>query len=539
MTTTLRLLIVEDSEDDALLLERELKKNGYELDCERVDTPEEMQSALAAKVWDLVISDFVMPRFSGLGALQILRESAIDIPFIVVSGKIGEETAVEAMRAGAHDYILKGNLARLAPAVEREMVDAEVRRKRRQAEDNLRKSEVRYQLAEEERYKMELQFQQTQKMESLGVLAGGIAHDFNNILTVILGHCSMARAHVDSKQSLEAHFQQIEIAANRAANLCRQMLTYAGKSPMMQTRVNMWLLMDETVKMLKSAIKMNVTIEADINKDISDVIGDATQIQQVVMNLIINAAEAIGDSNGTIKVSLTMKTVQSEREEFDYIGSGILPGVYACMMVSDNGCGMDEVTKMRIFEPFFTTKFTGRGLGMSAILGIVKSHSGALQIESTPGIGTTFTVLFPLPIAVETAKVAQAGGSNLSDTLHGKILLVDDEEALRTVGSSLLNAMGFTVVTAANGREAMKIFRQQGSGIDVVMLDFIMTEMDGLEVYRELRTLSEKLPVIICSGYGAEEIAEVIKNDGYAGFILKPYKPGELRDVLMKLRGGV
>ena len=246
--------------------------------------------------------------------------------------------------------------------------------------------------AEEERRELEQQFQQTQKLESLGVLAGGIAHDFNNILTIILGHCFMAMEESDSGLPSKPHVLRIESAANRAADLCRQMLTYAGKSPLVQSKVNMWLLLDEMVKMLASVIKKNVTLELDLKRDVPEIKGDNSQIQQIVMNLIINAAEAVGDNSGSIRVALKKTIVQPGQSDTDCLGNVIPAGMYACLEVSDNGCGIDEETQKRIFEPFFTTKFTGRGLGLSAMLGIVKSHNGVLQLSSKPGVGTTFTV---------------------------------------------------------------------------------------------------------------------------------------------------
>lgn len=388
--------------------------------------------------------------------------------------------------------------------------------------------------AEEERRKLEQQFQQAQKLESLGVLAGGIAHDFNNILTIILGHCFMAMENVDSGLPHKAHVLQIEGAANRAADLCRQMLAYAGKNPLVQTQVNLWLLLDEMVKMLTSAIKKNVTIELDLTRDVPKIAGDNSQIQQIVMNLIINAAEAIGDNNGTIRVALTKTTVDAGQANTDFLGNTILVGRYACLEVSDTGCGMDNETQKRIFEPFYTTKFTGRGLGMSAILGIIKAHNGALQLSSEPGVGTTFKVYFPLFAVPDAAETRSATGSAPSAKGSGTILLVDDEEALRTIGSALLESMGFSAMTAANGREALDIYRERGSGIDLILMDLIMPEMGGIETYHELRKVAPTVPIVISSGYSVGEVSELM-NDEYAGVIQKPYRPDRLQEVLMKL----
>lgn len=390
--------------------------------------------------------------------------------------------------------------------------------------------------AEEERLELERKFQQTQRLESLGVLAGGIAHDFNNILTIILGHCYVLRELGAPGTPDREHVRQIESAASRAADLCRQMLAYAGKSQLVQSRVNLWLLVDEIVKMLQSAIKKNVSIDLDLKRDVPEIIADSTQIQQIIMNLIINAAEAIGDDNGAIKVALAKSAITDDQPQTDFFGNSILAGRYACLTVADNGCGMEPETQKRIFEPFYTTKFTGRGLGMSAILGIIKSHNGALQLTSQAGVGTTFKVYLPLQETAETevdlpSEAACASSADKGDT----VLLVDDEESLRTIGMALLNAIDYEVITAANGREAVEIFRQRGDSIDLVMLDLIMPEMGGLEAYHKLRQISATVPVVICSGYGAGEVADAIRDDQQARFAQKPYTPKDLKKLFQEL----
>ena len=390
--------------------------------------------------------------------------------------------------------------------------------------------------AEEERQQLEHQFHQAQKLESLGVLAGGIAHDFNNILTVILGHCYMAREGYTPECDFKTTFRQIEAAGNRAADLCRQMLTYAGKSPLVQTQVNLWLLVDEVVKMLQAAIKKNVTIELDLKRVVPEIIGDAGQIQQIVMNLIINAAEAIGETKGTIRVALTRVLVTEDHDEADTFGTVIKAGGYICLEVTDSGSGMDEETQKRIFEPFFTTKFTGRGLGMSAIHGIVTGHGAFLQMTSKPEAGTTFKVFFPVPAAPDYTETASIPAVS-SEKAGGTILLVDDEQVLRDMGTDLLVAIGFAAVTAENGRKAVEIYRERGTEIDAVLLDLTMPEMGGIETYHELRKISQTLPVIICSGYSMESVEDVITLDQHACFVQKPYNPVELRSALMGMIG--
>ena len=389
-------------------------------------------------------------------------------------------------------------------------------------------------LAEEEHKQLEHKFHQAQKLESLGVLAGGIAHDFNNVLTVIMGHCYMARENMIPEHQFKTAFQKIETAGSRAKDLCRQMLTYAGKSPMEQTQFNLWLLVDEVVKMLQAAIKKNVTIELDLKRDVPEINGDTGQIQQVVMNFIINSAEAIGDGNGTIRVVLTKIVFEGDGTETDTFGTVIKAGAYACLEVTDTGCGMDEATQKQIFEPFFTTKSTGRGLGMSAIHGIIKSHGGALQLTSKPGVGTTFKVFFPIPTASGHTNAALKT-TVLTEDASGTILFVEDEELLRVMGKELLGALGFTTMAASNGSEALEIYRERGSEIDVILLDLIMPVMGGIETYHELRRINQIVPIVICSGYGAESIEDVIENDSHAGFMHKPYNPGELRDMLVRM----
>jgi CheY-like chemotaxis protein/predicted acetyltransferase len=249
------------------------------------------------------------------------------------------------------------------------------------------------------------------------------------------------------------------------------------------------------------------------------------------MNLIINAAEAIGENSGTINVVLTKVAITPEQAFKDFFGTIMHTGIYNCLEVSDTGSGMDEETQKRIFEPFYTTKFAGRGLGMSAIHGIISSHEGMLQLSSTPNVGTTFKVYFPVPDSVDIVEI-ETDEDVLARTVGGVVLLVDDEEMLRNMGKDLLEALGFAAITAQHGREALDIFREFAGGIDLILLDLIMPVMGGIDAYHELRAIAPTLPIIICSGYGVESVAEIIENDHYAGFVHKPYKPLELRNVI-------
>jgi PAS domain S-box-containing protein len=386
--------------------------------------------------------------------------------------------------------------------------------------------------AEEERHNLERQFQHAQKLESLGVLSGGIAHDFNNILTIILGHCYILKGSLDSGGECGIHLGMIEASANRAADLCRQMLAYAGNSPLLQSEFSMWMLVDEIVKMLTAAINKNVTIKVNMKLDLPMIVGDSSQIQQVVMNLIINASEAIGTDNGVVTVALKKMIFLPDQSETDYFGVRIFPGTYACLEVSDTGCGMSDETKLRVFEPFYTTKFTGRGLGMSAILGIIKAHNGTLQLVSTKGVGTTFKIFLPVTESGKRTETMPQDDGISVELAKSVVLLVDDEETLLVIETIFLKSLGFFVITANNGRDALEQYKARSGEIDLVMLDLIMPEMGGIEAYLELRKINSRMPIILCSGYGAEAVSDIIKTDDKACFLHKPYNPIELRKVL-------
>jgi PAS domain S-box-containing protein len=390
--------------------------------------------------------------------------------------------------------------------------------------------------AEEERRVLERNLQQTQRLESLGVLAGGIAHDFNNILTIILGYCYVIKDESNPAPACAEHIQKIGDAANRAGDICRQMLSYAGRNQLQHSPVEMNTLVDDMVKMLSSGINKNVTIELDL-QGVPAIISDSSQIQQIVMNLIINAAEAIGDKDGIIRISLDRVEFPEGHPAADFTGKIIPAGRYVCLEVSDNGCGMESDTLTRIFEPFYTTKFAGRGLGMSSTLGIIKSHDGALQLSSTPGAGSIFRVYLPLPDVPGSVEIVPAAGHNPFVQGHGTILLVDDEEELRDLGPIQLKAIGFSTLTAANGLEALEIYRGREDEIGLILLDLRMPVMDGAETYHRLREISRTIPIVFCSGCSREKFPSGILDDGYTGFLKKPFKPDQLRNVLLEMLG--
>jgi PAS domain S-box-containing protein len=395
--------------------------------------------------------------------------------------------------------------------------------------------------AEEQRLALERQIQHSQKLESLGVLAGGIAHDFNNLLMAILGNTDLALLDIPADSPARESIREIERATRRAAELAQQMLAYSGKGKFVIGSIELGELVREMAALLEVSISKKVRVDYDFAPALPSFEGDATQIRQVIMNLITNASEAIGDQPGTIRVSTGVlhcdRTYLDGLDEALPIGrSEPLPeGRYVYVEVADSGCGMSRETLARVFDPFFTTKFTGRGLGMSAVLGIVRGHAGALGIYSELGTGTTFRVLFPAA-GIGASAGERASASEWRGT--GTVLVADDEAMVLRVGQRTLERLGFRVLLAADGREAVDRFRERAGEIVCVLLDLTMPQLDGQQVFRELRALRPDVPVILCSGYSEQAVVGLFEGQGLAGFIQKPYTIEVLRENLRRVLGG-
>ncbi len=385
---------------------------------------------------------------------------------------------------------------------------------------------------EEQRIAFERQMQETQKLESLGVLAGGIAHDFNNLLTGILGNASLAKLDLPPESPLEPTIAQIETAALRAAELCRQMLAYSGKAQFVIAPLDLRRLVEETARLLHLSLSKKASLVLELAPDLPAVLADATQLRQVLMNLVLNAAEALGHHPGTITVSGHPRLVARE-ELARFHTPGDHPGGPSVeIRVVDTGCGMTPQTLARIFDPFFTTKFTGRGLGLSAVLGIIRGHHGALDVTSTPGAGTAFTIVLPVAatpaaLPVNTPNAAAWSGA-------GTILVADDEEPVRDVLANMLERLGFTVVTAADGVEALASFRTDPARFAAVLLDLSMPRQDGIETLREIRALRAETPVLLISGHGSGEILSQFAEERLDGIVQKPFTTPALREALQR-----
>ena len=389
--------------------------------------------------------------------------------------------------------------------------------------------------AEEALLSLERQVQQAQKMESLGVLAGGIAHDFNNILMAVQGHAELALDGIPPTSPARRNLTEITTAVRRAADLCRQMLAYAGKSSFALERVGLRELVEEMADLLKTTISKKAILTLNLEKGLPPIQADPSQIRQIVMNLIINASEAIGDRSGVITVSVGATRCDKEYLEETGLNDDISPGLYVHLEVTDTGSGMDAETQARIFEPFFTTKFTGRGLGLAAVLGIIRAYKGALKVCSEPGKGTTFKVLFPALTDGGDAARSPAPSPLADWRGKGTILLVDDEESLLALGTRILEYLGFTVLTAADGQQAVNLYRERGKEIDLVLMDLTMPHMDGAEAFGELRRLNPEVRVVLASGYSHEDVTSRFEGKRLDGVLQKPYTLAKLRELLSGL----
>lgn len=383
--------------------------------------------------------------------------------------------------------------------------------------------------AEEERRRLDRQMQQTQKLESLGILAGGIAHDFNNLLVAILGNAGLALLELPPESPARQTVQAIETAAQRAADLTRQMLAYSGKGKFVIEPLNLSRVVEEMAHLLEVSVSKRAVLKYHFAPNLPPIEADATQVRQVIMNLITNASDAIGDRSGVISVSTGMQYADRAYLRESYLDADLPEGDYVYIEVADTGEGMDEATRARIFDPFFTTKFTGRGLGLAAVLGIIRGHRAAIKLYSEPGRGTTFKVLFPVAGSSLTRSPAPEPQppSEAVPVQRGTILAVDDDETVRTVTRRILERSGFTVLLAADGVEALQVYRAT-PGISLVILDMTMPHMDGEECFRELRHLDPGVRVLLTSGYNEQDATERFVGKGLAGFIQKPYRPADL-----------
>jgi signal transduction histidine kinase/FixJ family two-component response regulator len=624
MAIPLNILIVEDSPEDEDLIVAQLRREGFEPRWTRVDTESAFLAALK-ELPEVVLSDYAMPQFSGLRAAQLTRDSGLNIPFILISGTLGEEAAVEAMKHGAVDYLLKDRIARLGGAVKRALEEKRLQEERRRTLEELRwqatlleaqmessldgilvvdnqgKKILQNRRMEEmwrssrvegasqleaaeavfdpsfekhpqqfiekvaylnahpeeashdvmelidgtvldrysapvrdragknygriwsfrdltERRKLEAQFRQAQKMESIGLLAGGIAHDFNNILSAVQGNLYLARLEVADQPAVLEYLDNIAQAAKRAGDLVNQILTFSRQNKQEREPLKLNHVVLEALKLLRASVPATIRMQTDLTQTPA-VLANATAIHQVIMNLGTNAWHAMRDQPGTLQVE--MGVIEAD---VDFAGAhpGLHPGRYVRLLVSDTGHGMDAATVERIFDPFFTTKPMGEGtgLGLAVVLGIMQSHDGAITVYSEPGHGTSFHLYFPV---FETEGAAVESSAQAIPRGAGEhILFVDDEAALANVGKKMLERMGYMVTAKTNALEAIAAVREHPEAFQLVVTDLTMPGVDGIKLGTQLLQVQPRLGIILSTGYSGVITADAVRELGFRGLLVKP-----------------
>lgn len=375
--------------------------------------------------------------------------------------------------------------------------------------------------AEEEHRRMEAQIQQSQKLESLGLLAGGVAHDFNNLLVGILGNASLACEQLAPDSQTRSYLEKIMNASRRASELTRQMLAYSGKARYDARPMNVNDLVRESTEFMRAAVPRSVTLTIDLQKDLPSIDADGAQIQQIIMNLLINGAEAIGEETGVVKISTSTRWVDGELIRRLCADQRMAPGEYVCLECRDTGCGIAPEALDRIFDPFYTTKFAGRGLGLATCFGIVRAHRGAMHVESSPGEGTVFSVYFPKSRAAPIPKTAPGPAAVLCPGLT--VLVIDDEDDVREVAEAVLTRRGARVLVAEDGPSGIELFRANADTIDVVLLDMTMPGMTGVETMRHIAAIRSDVKVVLSSGYAKEEALGRMDEVQPVDFVQKPF----------------
>jgi PAS domain S-box-containing protein len=488
------------------------------------------------------------PRFRALLSQKDVGPSQSTVTLRIQPRQGGPITA-ELTYSAAHDYKgtpigfrwiirdvtererLAGQIRALSAELEQKVVDrtADLTAAQRLSEDLL----LREQAARHAAEASEAQSRHVQKLESIGVLAGGIAHDFNNLLHVVLGNADIALSQLPKGMPAREPIEEVVRATLRAADLTRQLLAYSGKGAFVIRPIDLSSEVRDMATLLRTAISKQATLAWELESDLPAVSADPTQVRQVVMNLITNASDALGNEGGTI--TLRTGVAHPEERSDDRLGEprrvdGMDPaaGPYVYLEIADTGCGMTPDTLNRIFDPFFSTKYTGRGLGLAAVMGIVRAHKGLIRIRTEPGEGTSFRVLFP-PVPGPARKEEEPAPKRSGWHGSGTILVVDDEEAVREVAERMLQDIGFRTVTAADGRQALDALARNGDEITGVLLDLSMPRMGGQETLHRLRVTHPDLPVVMMSGYTEEIVADQLgQSPTSTGFLQKPFVAEDL-----------
>ena len=524
-TTT--VLLIGDGTADAVVaaaLESFRPDGVRAFEMDRVSSLDEGVSALEHSRPDCVLLDLAVRNGLGVDGLGPLLAAGPHVPIVLLAALEDEDVALQALELGAQDYLV---MEHLSPAGMIQAVRFAIERGR--AERSLHEAELQ---ADHARKIFASKFADMQKLEALGVLAGGIAHDFNNLLTVILGNTSLVLRSLPADSPDRAQVEQIERASKRCADLAQQMLAYSGQGKFVVEVVDLATVVGDLAELINAAISRKASLSLHFAPDTPPIEADVTQLHQVILNLITNASEAIGDDTGTITVS--SERVTADRTYLlEHGAEHLAEGIYAMFEVLDTGSGMDADTIERLFDPFFTTKFTGRGLGLAAVLGIMRGHRGSIEVQTEPGVGTSFKLLFPAATRPQASEPAAAYAH--ASSLHGTVLVVDDSEQIRALAGYLLESFGFQVVSVDDGTQALRAIAEHAHEFAFVLLDLMMPGMSGEEVVHELDRLGATTPIVLCSGYHSQELIQRFQGRGVAAFLQKPYEIEQLRAVAVEV----
>ena len=498
--TIINIVLLEDTPADAELVLRELKKLAVPPAVTWVHDREAFEQALRKATPDLIISDHNLTGFTGRAALGLARDLAPVTPFILVTGSLDDETAVEYMKAGANDYVLKDRLLRLPSAVTAALEQAKSRAAMRE---------------------LERQLLQAQKMEAVGRLAGGIAHDFNNILTAIIGYADLLGEDPATSPDARADLDEIRRAAQRAAALTRQLLAFSRQQVLEPRVFDLNGLVANLEKMLRRLIGEDVELRTALHPDLGPVRADPGQIEQVLVNLVVNARDAMPQGG---KITIETDAVELD-ETYASQHVSVVPGSYTMLAVSDTGSGMDEATRAKIFEPFFTTKAPGQGtgLGLSTVYGIVKQSGGNIWVYSEVGRGTTFKIYLPRVTAAAEAAPEPVVATDPGG--HETILLVEDSEGVHNLAVRVLRARGYTVLTAHSGAEAETVARTHQGPIHLLLTDVVLPQVGGPELAKRLAAQRPQLKVLFMSGYTDNSIVHHGVLAAGVSYLQKPFTP--------------
>ena len=504
MKKSLDILYLEDNALDAELVQATLAAEDIQTELLRVETQADFVAALEHGGFDLILSDYNLPGFDGISALALAREKRPEVPFIFISGSLGEERAIETLKSGATDYVLKHRLSRLVPSVRRALDEVAAQRERKHLEEQLR---------------------QSQKMEAIGRLAGGIAHDFNNLLTAIIGYSQLLLCRLNEDDPMRMEIEEIEKSGRRAASLTSQLLAFSRKQVIQPKVLDLNAVISDLDKMLRRVIGEDIELLNVLDRTLAPVKMDPGQVEQIIMNLAVNGRDAM-PQGGRL-------TIETRNVEFDehFTDSNVLipPGTYVLLSVSDTGCGMDLETQLQMFEPFFTTKPTGKGtgLGLSTVYGIVKQSGGDISVYSEPGRGTTFRIY--LPMARERAESIPAESTIVAASPSSEtILVVEDEETVRRLAREVLKMQGYTVLEARDGLEALAICDQQDMTIDLMLTDVVMPRISGPKLIKRALSIRPEMRIVCMSGYTDTSMLDHGEFDPSIPFLQKPFTPGAL-----------